>query len=86
MTKEELNVEAEFEEIENNEENNVTIERGVVVFQDSEGNARHQLIGEMSLADLTFFNRYLGKLEEAEWNNIIQPGLHIPKREDEENA
>lgn len=45
----------------------VSLERGLVIFQDSEGSLRHQHIGDLSLENITYYSRYLKEIEEKLW-------------------
>lgn len=76
MNKEELTQEAEFTEVEekveevNQEETPKTetsVEKGVLVFQDEDNVLRYQLIGEVSLENITYYLRYLEELEKKLW-------------------
>lgn len=61
-------VEGDFEEIEIQEEKKpVTVQNGILIYKDSENSTSHQIEGDVTLQDLSFYRRYLEVLEESEW-------------------
>lgn len=72
-------VDAEFQELNETEELTETeetnaqpkIEKGVLVFQLEDGSTAYQLIGDVTLENLTYYTRYLKLIESDLWDNYL---------------
>lgn len=72
-------VDAEFQELNETEELTKTeetgtqpkIEKGVLVFQLEDGSTAYQLIGDVTLENLTYYTRYLKHIESDLWDNYL---------------
>lgn len=45
----------------------LSVEKGILLFHDSEGNLRFNQINEVSLENVTYYLRYLERIEAALW-------------------
>ena len=45
----------------------LSVEKGILLFHDSEGNLRFNQINEVSLENITYYLRYLERIEAALW-------------------
>ena len=66
-------IDAEFQELNETEETNAQpkIEKGVLVFQLEDGSTAYQLIGDVTLENLTYYTRYLKHIESDLWDNYL---------------
>lgn len=64
-------VEAEFEDIQ--EENNIQIPKGIVIYHSENGAVSYQTIGELTLENITYYRRYLDVIEKALWEEYSKP-------------
>lgn len=66
-------VDAEFQELNETEETSAQpkIEKGVLVFQLEDGSTAYQLIGDVTLENLTYYTRYLKHIESDLWDNYL---------------
>ena len=67
-------VEAEFEEVkeeetETPETDKKTIERGIVIFHDQDGSLSFNILGQLTLQDISYYKRYLDKIEQEQWDS-----------------
>lgn len=56
------------------QEDKLTIDKGVMVFHDSNGDLRHQAIGEFNLENLTYYAAYINRLSDKLWDEHMAEG------------
>lgn len=57
-----------------NEEQGIKVEKGILLFHDSNGDLRHQTINGYTLENITYYNTYLNKLTEQLWEEHMEGG------------
>ena len=57
-----------------NQEQGIKVEKGILLFHDSNGDLRHQTINGYTLENITYYNAYLNKLTEKLWKEHMEGG------------
>lgn len=63
----------EQEEIktEETEENGSVVKKGIVLYHNENDELSYQLLQKVTLQDLSYYRRYLDKLEDTYWNKFL---------------
>lgn len=56
------------DETETAEEEGTQIDKGIVIFHKEDGTVQYQLIGQVTLENITYYRRFLDEIEKGFWN------------------